>query len=80
MIAIANEELQVLQELQFTSRLKVTCERFVLLSLDWIPLTHLLVAELLALSFLICGGDIEDRCSITVSSYKLLLQLRNVAG
>ena len=80
MIAIANEELQVLQEAQFTTRVEVTHEHFVLLSLDWIPHTHLLLAELLALSFLIRGGDIEDRRSITVSPYKFLLQLSNVAG
>ena len=59
---------------------EVTREHFVLLSPDWIPLTHLVVAKLFALAFLICGGDIEDRCSITISSCKFLLQLRNVAA
>ena len=53
MIAIPDEELQVLHELQFTTRVEVTREHFVLLSPDWIPHTHVLLAKLLALSFLI---------------------------
>ena len=78
MIAIADEELQVLHELQFTSRVQVTREHLVLFSPDWIPHTHVLVSEVLAVSFLIRGGYIKDYRSITVSCCKFLLQLRNV--
>ena len=40
MIAIANEELQVLEEAQFTTRVEVTREGFILISPNWIPHTH----------------------------------------
>ena len=80
MIAIANEELQVLEEAQFTTRVKVTRERFILISPNWIPHTHVLLVELLALSGLIRGGDVEYRRSVTVSPCKFLLQLSNIAG
>ena len=80
MISIANEELQVLEEAQFTMRVEVTRERFILLSPDWIPHTHVLLAELLALFDLIRGGDVEYRRSVMVSPCKFLLQLSNIAS